>query len=222
MKKLSKKTKVFISLFVSAVFLSTGFHWINKADVDANTFANYADSHNHSKVSLVSFNANKVQPEDVACESIRNKIASGIEVEMVGTTTDGRGITYRMWYYEHQAQFFTIVSAELGNQCGLAFSSGLETYITERVPLAVARDLTTQFYRKIVNAQGGVESYEQNVRASLAPPNSNHQHSSVHTNQPQSGLPITSVDEWAMNEIGIILPPGTFTVTDIDDEWQYK
>lgn len=201
--------------------LVIGFHGITKA-IEADVDGAYQNNWSAALVSnKTPSDSSLKKAESPACESIQSLVDKGIEVELVGEAEGENGL-YQMWFYDlPTGDYATDVTILWGEACGLAYTQ-YDDAITNRVPLDVARSLTLQFYRKIAADQGGVEQYEANLRASFS--EEGHEHDFRYRDQEPTEVTkpeITSVQAWAWNELGVNLPTGSFTIKNIDDEWQY-
>lgn len=106
--------------------------------------------------------------------------------------------------------------------CVLPYTPAV-TYITDTVPLEVARSLTFQYIDAIAESQGGMDAYKANILRSFEV-----DESAAHVGEYGEELEverdvplIDSVILWAYEVHGIELPEGSYEVLDIDDEWDY-
>ncbi|MEM6453183.1 MAG: hypothetical protein AAF703_23060 [Cyanobacteria bacterium P01_D01_bin.105] len=146
------------------------------------------------------------------------------DARAMGEVYGEHGFYQIWWYQENDGRFYQEVSLMFGESCAVVYGEQFDAAITNRVPLDVARALTVQFYQVIAEGFGGIEIYREHMTSS----SSDDIEVENSADLPVPGgetevLPeITSVDLWALQELGIILPPKTYSVLDIDDAWQYE
>lgn len=222
--KFSKRYKKLIVLAMTSLMVVVSISWITRAIAYDVYGKGYSDEHDHSnEMTMPSTIGEVVAADELKCDALKVKADSGIQIEKIGESTDSRGFPYTMWFYVDQASFVTPVTVMFGDKCGMAFMPGVNEYMTERVPLDVSRQLTLQFYEAIATAQGGLDEYREHIQSTFSNPESLDQGSGLADNsEAGSGAIITSLDKWALDQLDIALPEGTYTIIDIDDRWQYE
>jgi hypothetical protein len=209
----NKRFVIILGLVASVVVSFRGVNTLIAADIN-----NYTKKDSAELVSLFK--------SEIGDDELCSPISDSNTAVLVGEEQGTHGI-YRMWTYRDPEQGTDIkrVSMRFGDMCATMYDSRVDDAITNRVPLIIARNLTLDAIRKIAEEQGGLEAYRQNILNSytemleddLGP----------HPLRPDAPsdngqLPIiTSVDLWALNEVGVILPMNTYEVNNIDDAWIY-
>ena len=194
----------------------------NAIDADVSTtYGNKETStiHEHSDHAEIGSIGEIIDANDTNCGSISDKVQRGIQIERIGEATDSRGVEYTMWFYsDPQAGLITEVTMDFYGTCGTAFYPGINEHITESVPLDISRDLTLQLYERLIEAEGGLDKYQESIDYLAENPDPIPGPDGA---QPISETIITSVDLWATEQLGIQIP-GDYVVIDIDNQWQYE
>jgi hypothetical protein len=213
-----KRFIVVIAVAASIVVSFKGVSALIAADING-----YPQKNTAQLVSSIqSKNTTSETGDDELCSPISDNNTAKLMAE-----EEGQHGIYRMWTYQDPEQGTDIkrVSLRFGDMCATMYDSNVDEAITNRVPLTIARNLTLDAIKKIAEEQGGLEQYRQNILNSytemleddLGPHPLRPNEPSNNNEQPT----ITSVDLWALNEFGVILPTGTYVVNNIDDAWIY-
>lgn len=207
-----------IALLVAAVVI--GLDAISnaiEADINQGTYS--SRSKDTVLVNVVNGGFTKSE-EDLTCSLLTNP-TDYPNAQLVGTE-DGTHGTYSLWLYEHPitTQSLRHVSMNYGGMCGIAFEEDFGGVITNRVPLDIARSLVYQMYSHFAERAGGVDVYGGRMLASISDNSGQGNHGYVDPALDQK-LSIDSVDLWALNQLGINFPAGSYHLIDIDNAWQY-
>ncbi len=140
-------------------------------------------------------------------------------VRLMGEQQGPNGL-YQIWFYDKDDWPYQEVSIAFGEACGIAYNEEVDDEITNRVPLNIARSLKLQLYEKVVEDFGGVEAYTDFMVGSFDAEtlDGNHGHGASESTKL---IPISSVDYWALQRVGIELPEDRLEVINIDDKWDY-
>lgn len=216
-----------IASLICALAISLhGINWLAKAAVDREYNAIINGS---KKVEYVS-NTNSAKQDNLTApqhDSCRPKNSG--EATIAATATDSRGYSYALWLYEPKStntergtdheDTRTRVTSLFGEACGIAYDSSYGSVITERVPLSVARSLTKQLFQSLAETSGGIEQFKTEIMQNLE--HSREVRESGRRSMSAEMPDYTSVEIWALNEIGITIPDGYYELIDIDDRWAY-
>ena len=120
----------------------------------------------------------------------------------------------RLWLYEPKSTSTergtdhedtrTRVTSLFGEACGIAYDSSYGSVITERVPLSVARSLTRELFQSLAETSGGIEQFKTEILQNLE--YSREVRESGRRSMSAEMPTYTSVEIWALNEIGIAIP----------------
>ncbi|MBE9062879.1 hypothetical protein [cf. Phormidesmis sp. LEGE 11477] len=156
------------------------------------------------------------------CESLQNMIDRGVNVEL-DAEVDSYGELFQMWSYvgpETRVPETIVTKVMVSGLCGLAFTP-YDEYITNRIPLDIARELTLQSYYPLIEEAGGIEQYREQITSVFSGTYVAERSHGSYTDTERPPIEINSVDKWAFDQLGIVLPEGSFVVLNIDDEWEY-
>ena len=218
-----KPYRKLLIIFIVSIFAINGISWMARAIAyDVLNGGHDHPKHEHSHELIKDFGT-VVNIGDLKCGYLQEKARQGNTIERVGEYIDNRNIPYTMWYFAEDGIPTTIVTFDYYGACGLAYSPDLNEYITEAVPLEVARQLMLQFYQAIAAEQGGIESYRESVAEAFTTPRVAEGYvPGDEPIDPVAPTVITSIDEWVFKQLEIDLPEDSYTVIDIDNEWVYE
>ena len=226
---MNRKYLRIIKIASAGFFLTISLHgvnWLAKAALERDYSSAMG---NGTKTEYVSNTIQDTNPEHTPhlhCAP-ENSVSSTI----VGTQTDSRGVPYAMWLYEPASEdeemgtdsgsenSVLMVTSLFGQACGLAYNANYGGYITERVPLSVARSLTSQLFKYFSDNAGGFEQFKTDILQTLE--YSYDMRASGRRFMDSEEPTYTSVEIWAFNDIGITIPTDYYKLVDIDDKWIY-
>ena len=145
------------------------------------------------------------------------------EAELIGEEQGDRG-TYRLWVYQvpTSGRINQQVTIDFGEACGTAYDQRFDEAVTNRIPLETARSLTLQLFQNRVEIAGGIEAYRDIFLASFNEAEDSSSHPYLPNEEDrEEKLVLTSVELWALNELGIVPPAGSYDTRDIDEAWEY-
>ncbi len=205
------RPKLFIFIFIAAALVMVGFHSLTKAiEADVNWLP-YSGSDSLPEAELV---ASTVGSDSDYPSCLPPLIE---DAQMIAEQIDKRGYTYEMWRYSyredyHDDGFNVRIILMFGDACGIAYDPQIDAAITDRIQLGSARALTRQMYEYLIDLAGGVDTFRDSLVASL----------SRERRSPHGPVELTSVNIWALADLGIEVPEALYTVRDIDHEYQYN
>ena len=219
-----RRTRKILFIFIATVLVvvSIGSIISKAVGIDADR-PSYKTGVRTEEVSIKNeYSAQLVQRTEPPCRSLQNMVDRGVDIELEAEV-ESYGELFQMWSYigpETRVPETIVTKVMVSGLCGLAFTPD-DDYITNRIPLSVARELTLQSYYPLIEEAGGIEQYTEQVISIFDHTYvSEHSHGS-YTDAEEPPIEITSVDKWAFDQLGIALPEGSFVVLNIDDEWEY-
>lgn len=224
-RRTRKLLLLFVSTFLVAISIGSVISRTVEADADrlspvpivsAEEVSTYTNIESSDRFQLAQ---NFVVPP---CESLRNMIDRGINVEL-DAEVESYGELFQMWSYigpETRVPETIVTKVMVSGLCGLAFTP-YDDHITNRIPLDIARELTLQSYYPLIEEAGGIEQYREQVTSIFSGTYVHERSHGPYTDAERAPIEIDSVDKWAFDQLGIVLPEGSFVVLDIDDEWEY-
>lgn len=210
-----KRVRKWLLVFISAVLSVVALSLVTRA-IEADVTVIYGDKLS-TETKFVSL---KNEPEEFPCTSLQDMSDRGVDIELIAEVESGREL-FQMWLYQDPNTMMletTVSKVMVSGICGLAYTPNDEA-ITNRVPLDIARQLRLQSYEVLIEQAGGLEAYQAHVTGAFD--------GTGHIHGPHDGednnylIKIESVDKWALDQLGIELPAGTYEIVDIDDAWQY-
>lgn len=140
--------------------------------------------------------------------------------EIIARAVDSSGDEHVFWLYTRGDEtgntdagdnFFFKVTTLLGPVCGVSYDPFIDTAITDRIELDIARSLSLQSYQHSINEAGGIENFETDFKDNLEEQNLD----------PFERPKFTSVDVWVWKQIGLNVPSDQYVLQDIDRNYKY-
>ena len=220
-----RQTRKILFIFITTVLVvvSIGSIIPKAVGIDADRLS-YKTGARTEGVSIKNeYSAQLVQRTEPPCRSLQNMVDRGVDIELEAEV-ESYGELFQMWGYigpETRVPETIVTKVMVNGLCGLAFTP-YDDHITNRIPLDIARELTLRSYYPLIEEAGGIEQYAERVISifnhTYVP---EHSHGSYSTDAEEPPVEINSVHKWAFDQLGIVLPEGSFVVLNIDNEWEY-